>query len=79
MLNPADIQTIMKPTLDAYEQARQRRIQEELADAVLKAKDGTERRDFATAGAIRGIIPESLANSIHQYSCNSYIFLYMEL
>ena len=63
-VDPKAAQEMLTPYLKANEEARQEQRRQEIADAYMNASDGVGRIKTTTAGALRGDIPESLANTI---------------
>lgn len=64
MLNPDRVQAMLTPYMKLNEEARQEQLRNNLADDYMNATDGAGRIRTVTGGALRGIVPESMANTV---------------
>lgn len=65
MLNPDRVQNMLTPYIKLNEAARQEQLRNNLADDYMNAADGADRIRTVTGGALRGIVPESMANAVY--------------
>ena len=64
MLSPDRVQAMLTPYMKINEEARQEQMRNNLADDYMNATDGAGRIKTVTGGALRGIVPESMANTV---------------